>query len=431
MAASSEQMESQRTPVPDSTDRDSLSPTPLTRRQLREREAAAAVASVTDAALDVADAVVAVAEAAIETRRQRRERERAAAHSVSTGASANIPQDATTMTDSGSAAEVARAMGEAGRAARDSSARDSESLARPSALPAVAPAAARPAAPRPSAPRPSAPGPSAARPPAQGPATARPVHTHKARRKSSRVWFKTVVVMATAGITAAFCMPAYAQVASAGAAEATTQTQPTGHLQSLTVAQVENTASNRGTYSVQENAKALISTTQTTVSPTVQALAAKLMADVAAGRLIGSTPNHIPEIQNLANGWAVPNCGVDFRVLQAIDVAVQNFGVVGVSDINRLCTGQIEGAGTASPHYVDGGGHAVDFYILNGHALTGRDSDSIKLLRILDPLVPPGSDVGQEECGASVSLQNFVPFDDSCTHLHVDFINAKGASLKI
>lgn len=27
---------------------------------------------------------------------------------------------------------------------------------------------------------------------------------------------------------------------------------------------------------------------------------------------------------------------------------------------NRKCTGQIEGAGTESAHYVDGGGHAVD-----------------------------------------------------------------------
>ena len=43
-----------------------------------------------------------------------------------------------------------------------------------------------------------------------------------------------------------------------------------------------------------------------------------------------------------------------------------------MSDINRRCTGQIEGAGTDSSHYADGGGHAVDFYLLDGQALTGR-----------------------------------------------------------
>jgi hypothetical protein len=243
------------------------------------------------------------------------------------------------------------------------------------------------------------------------------------------VWFKTVVIMATAGLAGAFCLPAYAQVATAAAADESPQ--HIGRLQSLTVAQVEGVVSSRDQFSVQENAQALDSTTQTTVSPTVQALAAKLMADVAAGKLVGSTPDHIPEIQNLANGWAVPNCGVDFRVLQTIDVAVQNFGHVGVSDINRLCTGQVEGAGDASPHNVEGGGHAVDFYLLNGHALTGRDADSLKLMRILDPLVPPGSDVGQDECGASIPLQNLIPFDDTCTHLHIDFIKAQGATLKM
>jgi hypothetical protein len=166
------------------------------------------------------------------------------------------------------------------------------------------------------------------------------------------------------------------------------------------------------------------------VPPEVQALAQQLMDAVAAGRLVGSTPNHIPEIQNLANGVVVPNCGVDYRVLQTIKVAVDNFSKVGVSDINRLCTGQLEGAGTISPHYRDGGGHAVDFYILNGHSLTGGDSDSMKLLRILDPLVPPNSDVGQSECRASGSgFVNFSEFEDSCSHLHVDFITARGASL--
>ena len=166
------------------------------------------------------------------------------------------------------------------------------------------------------------------------------------------------------------------------------------------------------------------------VSPEVQALASYLMAAVASGKLVGSRPDHIKEIGYLASGQAVPNCGVDFRVLQTIKVAVDNFDKVGVSDINRLCTGQLEGAGTMSPHYRSGGGHAVDFYILNGHALTGGDSDSMKLLRLLDPLVPANTNVGQAGCRASGSgFVNLSEFADSCSHLHVDFISARGAQL--
>ncbi|QWT23905.1 hypothetical protein KPL76_00135 [Subtercola sp. PAMC28395] len=166
------------------------------------------------------------------------------------------------------------------------------------------------------------------------------------------------------------------------------------------------------------------------VSPEVQALASYLMAAVASGKLVGSRPDHIKEIGYLASGQAVPNCGVDFRVLQTIKVAVDNFDKVGVSDINRLCTGQLEGAGTISPHYRSGGGHAVDFYILNGHSLTGGDSDSMKLLRLLDPLVPANTNVGQAGCRASGSgFVNLSEFADSCSHLHVDFISARGGQL--
>ncbi|WP_136643224.1 hypothetical protein [Subtercola vilae] len=166
------------------------------------------------------------------------------------------------------------------------------------------------------------------------------------------------------------------------------------------------------------------------VSPQVQALAGQLMDAVASGQLVGSKPDHIAEIRYLAEGQVVPGCGVDYRVLQTIKVAIDNFSKVGVSDINRLCTGQIEGAGTMSPHYRNGGGHAVDFYILNGHGLTGADSDSLKLLHLLDPLVPPNTNVGQSECRSSGSgFVNLSEFEDTCSHDHVDFISARGDSL--
>ncbi|WP_147303985.1 hypothetical protein [Subtercola boreus] len=244
-----------------------------------------------------------------------------------------------------------------------------------------------------------------------------------------RTIVNTSVMVATAGLVATLALPAYAYTENDGLPlSARTASSQLG-IQSLTVDGVNSQSSTRDGYTTTGDMAAMDSTNGTTVSPTVQALAAELMADVASGKLVGSVPDHIAEIRNLSNGVAVPGCGVDYRVLQTIKVAVDNFDKVGVSDINRHCTNQIEGAGTASSHYKDGGGHAVDFYILNGHGLTGADSDSLKLISLLDPLVPKGSGLGQASCGRSISLSNFAPFDDTCTHLHVDFGAARGVSL--
>jgi hypothetical protein len=151
---------------------------------------------------------------------------------------------------------------------------------------------------------------------------------------------------------------------------------------------------------------------------------------VSSGRLVGSTPNHLPEIANLAEGKAVPGCGIDYRVLQTISFALAHYSQVGVSDINRRCTGQIEGAGTASAHYTEGGGHALDFFLLNGSPLTGGDAKSLELIRLLDPIVPAGTGLGQMNCRSSNSFDNFAPFDDSCNHVHIDFLKSSGSTIK-
>ena len=247
--------------------------------------------------------------------------------------------------------------------------------------------------------------------------------THK--RKSKRAWFSGGAMIAAAGLVTTLSLPAYAyqNEHSSDGSRATAS-------QSLTVHDIKTVPVSRDAYTTIENVAAWDSTTGNTVPATVQKLAASLMADVASGKLSGSVPDHIPEIRNLAEGVAVPGCGVDYRVLQVIKVAVDNFNTVGVSDINRRCTGQIEGAGAASAHYADGGGHAVDFDMLNGHGLSGGDAESLQLIAVLDPLVPAGTHVGQMQCRSSVSLRNLVPFDDSCTHLHIDFGSAVGTSLR-
>jgi len=256
--------------------------------------------------------------------------------------------------------------------------------------------------------------------------TARSHHAHGThKRKSKRAWFSGGAMLAAAGLVTTLALPAYALQEQHTAADA----RPVA-AQSLRVAGVQAVPVARGDYTTIENVAAWDSTMGTTVPSTVQKLAASLMADVAAGKLSGSVPDHIPEIRNLANGVAVPGCGVDYRVLQVIQVAVENFGTVGVSDINRRCTGQIEGAGSESAHYANGGGHAVDFDMLDGHSLSGGDAESLRLIAILDALVPQGTHVGQMECRSSITLRNLVPFDDTCTHLHIDFGTAVGTSLR-
>lgn len=259
---------------------------------------------------------------------------------------------------------------------------------------------------------------------------ARPARTPRpaaAARTERRRWgVHAVVMLALAAFFGTAALPAYATTgegSTVGAARTALA------VQTLTGGGVTQVVARDG-LAIQESPQALDSTMNTTVSPTVQALAVQIMGAVAAGRLVGSTPNHLPEIANLAEGKAVPGCGVDYRVLQAISIALDNFNQVGISDINRRCTGQIEGAGTDSAHYADGGGHAVDFYLLNGSPLTGGDAKSVQLIRILDPLVPNGTGLGQIGCRASMSLDNFKPFDDTCNHLHIDFLKSAGPALR-
>lgn len=169
------------------------------------------------------------------------------------------------------------------------------------------------------------------------------------------------------------------------------------------------------------------------VSADAMTLAQQIMAAHAEGRfttLVGSDqPDHLPEIQAIALGQILPDCGIDVGILQAMVVALNNFSSVGVSDINRKCTGQSLGAGEASSHNVEGGGHAVDFYSLNGTPITGADTASIKLIGLLDPMMPKGSRIGQSDCradaGTSVTATNFSQIPDGCNHLHVDNAFAK------
>jgi hypothetical protein len=64
----------------------------------------------------------------------------------------------------------------------------------------------------------------------------------------------------------------------------------------------------------------------------------------------------------------------------------------------------------------------------DGRNLSGADGLSLRLIGLLDPLVPDGSRVGQSECrahaGVSLALEHFGQFPDFCNHLHLEVEDA-------
>jgi hypothetical protein len=159
-----------------------------------------------------------------------------------------------------------------------------------------------------------------------------------------------------------------------------------------------------------------------TIPANAQAAAVALVAAIQQGKLNFLEPRYEQQVVNMATGIATPDCTIDAHVLQLIVVAVQSFAQVGVSDLNRKCTGTTPGAGTASAHWK---GKAVDFYALNRRSLTGADSLSVQLIHVLDPFAPHGSGIGQSDCRIQAGVQtgtltNFTSdFPDTCNHQHV------------
>ncbi|WP_241992708.1 hypothetical protein [Cryobacterium lactosi] len=153
-----------------------------------------------------------------------------------------------------------------------------------------------------------------------------------------------------------------------------------------------------------------------------RALAAGLVVKIDAGNITGLSPDHLREIRWIADGETKENCGIDTRILQVITIATNTFGSVGISDINRACTGQVLGSGLTSPHSANGGGHAVDFYSFDRMPTTGADANALKLLKALSPVLPAGSGTGQSQCRADAGVTldlSMTQFSDYCNHVHI------------
>lgn len=161
--------------------------------------------------------------------------------------------------------------------------------------------------------------------------------------------------------------------------------------------------------------------TECTVSDDDQQLAAEIMAATAAGKVSWLSAQHRRQVENYAAGAEVSAaCTLDTRVLQLIVLTINKVGQVGISSLNRRCTGETPGAGQASQHWK---GRGVDFYSFGGKATNGADAVSVSVIQFFDPIVPPRSGVGQSDCrrraGTTVTTGNFIQFPDGCHHLHL------------
>lgn len=147
-------------------------------------------------------------------------------------------------------------------------------------------------------------------------------------------------------------------------------------------------------------------------------LAQQIMTLTKAGKIQWLKPVYKAQVQAYADSSGVsPSCYLDPRVLQVIASVATKFGPIGISDLNRKCTGDTPGAGTSSYHWK---GKAVDFTIFNGVVTTGRDAGADAAIQYLDQITNARGAVGQQSCGdlGGYQLRTLYTFNDGCTHLH-------------
>lgn len=161
------------------------------------------------------------------------------------------------------------------------------------------------------------------------------------------------------------------------------------------------------------------------VSGDAVALANELLAAQRAGTLTDrAEPGLIDaEIAPIAEGKVTESCHIDVRVLQLLVATLHKFKSIGISDLNRPCIGSKQNCAFSAHCFSPS--TAIDFYMVDGHTLTGANQPSIDLITFLGPIIPAGSQVGQSDCragaGTSLSLPGIKQIADKCNHVHIDF----------
>jgi lysophospholipase L1-like esterase len=121
------------------------------------------------------------------------------------------------------------------------------------------------------------------------------------------------------------------------------------------------------------------------------------------------------DLHQQANG-DIPSNGVALKssLLSALSYIGQSIEVH-VSALESGGTGHHDG----SAHY---DGRGVDINIINGAHTTGRDANALAVLKLILPVLPKGSRVGQTGCGPEPDPpmpDGIMPIPDTCNHLHI------------
>jgi len=124
------------------------------------------------------------------------------------------------------------------------------------------------------------------------------------------------------------------------------------------------------------------------------------------------------EILPIVDGTIEPGCQVDTRILQILVAALNKYGSVQISDMNRPCVGI--GIHCPGSLHCKNPAVAVDFNAVGGKVLLGSGPADIEFLQWLNTIMPKGSQVGQVQCRPNTPLSNIRQFEDDCSHQHVD-----------
>lgn len=269
-------------------------------------------------------------------------------------------------------------------------------------------------------------------------------------RKKMRGFLNVVVMTITAGLVAAMAIPAYAM--TPGTTDGTTFSASAlsglknGNPQSLSVSGTALqatatrdaiTATTEAELAAQKAAQAqaaadaeraaqssaAAASGSLTVSGDARQLAQTLMAAYEAGNFTTYQPAIITSsVGAIANGTVSSECAVDTRILQILVLTLNQFGSVGITDLNRPCVGNSVNCSFSSHCVLPN--RAVDFSRIGGASVNGSNAATIQLLRFLDGIVPAGSNAGQSDCragaGDSIALARMAQFADLCTHQHID-----------
>jgi hypothetical protein len=156
----------------------------------------------------------------------------------------------------------------------------------------------------------------------------------------------------------------------------------------------------------------------TPVSGEPQELAKAL---VDSGRLTDEDGRYMAQIQAVANGNY--SCNVNPYILEMLyGVVVQDNHSVVMSSLNRFCTGVLTASGSASYHYTDGGGHAIDVTGFDGGDVNGGpEAATLGYLNSAVKYLPNNTGFGQvESCSSGFNIPpGGHPIPDACTHQHI------------